>query len=109
VELLLRRDLAGGSATPGSARTRSSIETGIVAWVPVVEPLTSSFSKIAASVVAVVASARSSPDCCVESVRMNVPATIDTPMTIAKAVSSARSLRPAIPLRTTAIIDRGSA
>ena len=41
------------SATPGSARTLSSIETGIVAWVPVVEPLTSSFSKIAASVVAV--------------------------------------------------------
>ena len=33
-----------------------------------------------------------------------MPATIATPMTIANAVSSARSLRPAMPLRTTAII-----
>src|SRR4051794_14196952 len=35
---------------------------------------------------------------------MNVPATIETPMTIAKAVSSARTLRPAMPFRATAII-----
>jgi hypothetical protein len=60
------------AATPGSARTLSTSAAGMVAWVPVAEPLMSSFSKIAASADAVDASARSRPDCCVESVRMNV-------------------------------------
>ena len=41
---------AAASATPGRPRTVSSNAAGIVAWLPVVEPLTISFSKIAASV-----------------------------------------------------------
>src|SRR5215470_10990281 len=36
-----------------------------------------------------------------ESVRMNVPVTIATPRTIARAVSTVRSLRPSIPRRAT--------
>ena len=41
---------APASATPGRPRTVSSNVAGNVAWLPVVEPLTISFSKIAASV-----------------------------------------------------------
>ena len=40
------------------------------------------------------------------SVRTNVPLTIDTPMTTASAVRSARTLRPARPLSATLIIGR---
>jgi hypothetical protein len=47
-----------------------------------------------------------SNDFCIVSVRMKVPLTIETPMTMAKAVRSARTLRPAIPLSATAIIGR---
>ena len=38
------------------------------------------------------------------SVRTNVPLTMDTPMTTASAVRSARTLRPARPLSATLII-----
>ena len=43
------------------------------------------------------------------SVRMNVPLTIETPMTTANAVSSARILRPASPFSATPIIGRSPA
>ena len=43
---------------------------------------------------------------CIVSVSTNVPLTIDTPMTTASAVSSARTLRPASPLSATLIIAR---
>ena len=43
---------------------------------------------------------------CIVSVRTNVPLTIETPMTTANAVSSARTLRPASPFSATAIIVR---
>ena len=52
---------------------------------------------------------RPSNDFCIVSVRMNVPLTIETPMTTANAVSSARILRPASPLSATAIIARSPA
>ena len=41
----------------------------------------------------------------IESVSMNVPATIATPNTIAIAVSDVRSFRPSRPLSATRIID----
>ena len=41
---------------------------------------------------------------CMVSVSTNVPLTIETPMTTARAVSRARTLRPASPLSATLII-----
>ncbi len=70
------------------------------------EDSTISLPSITASVSSYDAANRPSKVFCIVSVRMNVPLTIETPMTIANAVSSARTLRPASPLRATAIIVR---
>ena len=81
----------------------------MVAPLPLNESLTISLPRMTASVLSNDASKSPLKDFCIVSVRMNVPLTIETPMTTANAVSSARILRPARPLSATPIIVRSPA
>src|SRR3954466_5148787 len=87
-------------STPGTERTRSSSEPGIVGgWAK-----SSSTATLAMTVTSTpfwVRSNRSLKEASIVSVNTNVPATKATPMTTAKPVSAVRSLRAIRPLSAT--------